>query len=909
MPLVARHRLRYVHASCKRRSAAGSTLPDSPADTYDAFISYSHALDGELAPALQRGLQRFAKPWYRPRALRIFRDEASLSANPGLWSSIERALSSSSYFILLASPQAASSVWVGSEASHWRSTKPIANLLIALTDGELVWDANAGDFDWERTNALPDTLRRAFAEEPRFIDLRWAHADSHLSLSHPRFRDAVADLAAPLHGVPKDVLAGEEVRQHRSTVRLARLAGTTLACFALAALAFGVFAVAQRNEARRQRDLAVARSLVQDAATNLERRMDLAALLSLEAYRINPSAETRSGLIKAVERTQHVDGFLHSGQSLERVAVSEDRARLAAAGSRDVVVWDLMARERTGTTIPVKRARAIALSQDGHVLVAGGPRWLSLWRVDPQPRLERRIQFAGATALAFIDDKRIGVVGPTSVAIYDASRGTRLRRWSVPAGIAAAAFSPDGKAVTVSGVRALTRLDVSGAQPPLRLPTPRAARDIAWSPDGANVAALDIQGDDVTVWTPRTGTRSTRHTTEPLSALAFAPDGGSLALAGKNGQVEIWPVSAPVPSLRLSGPAGAIRDIAFPAGSLLATAGEQGVVVLWDPSASSIHRAPFGAEPISDIDVSDGAQVVAVGKLLTAGTNVWSIEGDELTRRSLPTGAVGSVAIDAAGARVAVAGRGVSLYEPDESRRVLQPARADGLRVPLAFSSDDLVAWGTPGRVRLWDANEGRALPPIRTREAATDLAFGGLGKLLAVATAGGVAVWNVLEREPVHQTVNGRPVNAVAISRSGRLVASASSGQVSVWDAETGRSRFRFPIDLNVTAKLSFSADENTLAAGTSAGELLLIDTGTGQLLAPRLPTPGGPVADVDFGAEGVALVTGTQGGLVTIWDDVLWTDVDAMEARLCAVAGRSLTEDEWREFLPGRPYRTTCP
>ena len=29
---------------------------------YDAFLSYSHAADGKLAPALQRALHRFAKP-------------------------------------------------------------------------------------------------------------------------------------------------------------------------------------------------------------------------------------------------------------------------------------------------------------------------------------------------------------------------------------------------------------------------------------------------------------------------------------------------------------------------------------------------------------------------------------------------------------------------------------------------------------------------------------------------------------------------------------------------------------------------------------------------------------------------------------------------------------------------------
>ena len=47
---------------------------------YDAFISYSHAADGKLAPALENALQRFAKPWYRRRALHLFRDQTSLSA-------------------------------------------------------------------------------------------------------------------------------------------------------------------------------------------------------------------------------------------------------------------------------------------------------------------------------------------------------------------------------------------------------------------------------------------------------------------------------------------------------------------------------------------------------------------------------------------------------------------------------------------------------------------------------------------------------------------------------------------------------------------------------------------------------------------------------------------------------------
>ncbi len=79
---------------------------------YDWFISYGHAADGLLAPALQRGLQRLAKPWNSRRALLIFRDETGLSTNPHPWSSIEDALDGSGWFALPASPEAA-----GSEAS------------------------------------------------------------------------------------------------------------------------------------------------------------------------------------------------------------------------------------------------------------------------------------------------------------------------------------------------------------------------------------------------------------------------------------------------------------------------------------------------------------------------------------------------------------------------------------------------------------------------------------------------------------------------------------------------------------------------------------------------------------------------------------------------------------------------
>ncbi|MGE5635942.1 MAG: toll/interleukin-1 receptor domain-containing protein, partial [Nocardioidaceae bacterium] len=154
----------------------------SPAATaaFDAFISYSHAADSELAKALQSGLHRFAKPWYRLRALRVFRDEANLATDPHLWKSIREALLGARHLILLASPEAARSEWVARELETWTERHGSERLLLVLTGGELAWKAD-GEIDWTGTDALPPASERAFAGVRHFVGTRtpWGDHDPH----------------------------------------------------------------------------------------------------------------------------------------------------------------------------------------------------------------------------------------------------------------------------------------------------------------------------------------------------------------------------------------------------------------------------------------------------------------------------------------------------------------------------------------------------------------------------------------------------------------------------------------------------------------------------------------------------------------------------------------------------------
>lgn len=144
---------------------------------YAGFISYARRTDCELAVALQSALQQFGKPWYRRWALRVFRDDAVLAANPDLWLSLQAALDKSDHLILLASPASALSPWIAREVSYWMEHKDPDSILIAVTASKL-GGAPSGDVSpW--TEVLPRVLadRYSATSPPRYVDFRDVRPD------------------------------------------------------------------------------------------------------------------------------------------------------------------------------------------------------------------------------------------------------------------------------------------------------------------------------------------------------------------------------------------------------------------------------------------------------------------------------------------------------------------------------------------------------------------------------------------------------------------------------------------------------------------------------------------------------------------------------------------------------------
>jgi tetratricopeptide (TPR) repeat protein len=338
---------------------------------YDAFISYSHALDKPVAAALQTAVQRLGKPWYRRRALRVFRDDTSLSATPTLWPSIEHALARSRFLILLASPQSAASQWVGKEVAYWLANKSVDTFLLAVTDGEVVWDDKVSDFVWTAATPLPVALKERFSAEPKWVDLRDFRTSA--PVKSDKFLDLAADLAAAIRGIPKEDLLSQEVRQQRRALTLAWSAVAAL--LVLAGAAGWQWRVAQAQRTKAENALATAAGtadrLVYDLALDLRNRRGMPVDLVLNI--LDRAVAMQSQLANAQETTPELRRLEATAMGELATTLIDQGARTSAksAAERSLTVVENLVKSDPANKV-YQRDLSIAFNKAGDAAVALG---------------------------------------------------------------------------------------------------------------------------------------------------------------------------------------------------------------------------------------------------------------------------------------------------------------------------------------------------------------------------------------------------------------------------------------------------------------------------------------------------------------------------------------------------------
>ncbi|MEV5541499.1 hypothetical protein AB0L13_32100 [Saccharopolyspora shandongensis] len=822
-----------------------------PPGEYDAFMSYSHALDGELAPTLQRELERFAKPWYRMRALRVFRDNASLSANPGLWSSIESALEASRWFVLMASPEAATSPWVAREVAWWLDNRSPDRVLVVVTSGEFAWDEATQDVDRLRSTAVPPTLIGAFREEPRWVNLRWVRAPEQADRADPRMRECVADIAAAIRGIPKDQVIGEHVRRHRSTMRIARAAVTTMAVLLVLALVAAGIAMVQR-------DTAIANQLTTTANQLRDADPSLAAQLDVLSNEMHPTPDGYGNLIKGLD--------LPLGTALP------DEAQWADDWSFHSAVWspDGKLLATAGSNLPG--------DGQGELMPASGGS-VRLWDVDDRARpvlLAPPLPMVSVPSMVWSPDGNTLAAlertpGAVLLRLWDLSDPTRPTALPNPLRIAerpsSAAWSPDGNILVTVEDQSFRLWDVSvPAQPrPLRLVQPpsgfiiESVRSVVRNQNRLILTTVESRADSrlaerVRLWDISDPARPSP-VGEPLaftgsvSSAEWSPDGNVLATV-EDESFQLWDMSDPA------------HPVALPQAPEFTDGIDS---VSWSPNEHVLATAE-GLQ-VRLWDVTDRAHPVLLSRPLPARASdavTWSPDGRTLVTEGPAEG---------------VSTGGVRLWN------IPATVFAAGDATSVQWSSDGktLVTRSRYGQVRLWDVS-GRSLRVPRgqhlTDSEVNSVAWSPNRPFLATGENGIWRLWDVSDPArplPLAERSQGSgATNSMKWSPDGNTLALAESGfegGLQLWDV----SDPAHPVPLAQPAAFTsgfldveWSPDGNALAVGNSkAGTVQLWDVSS-----PDHPVPSGLI-NPNFGIYGMAWSPEGQTLIVNGYDEAHSWDV----------------------------------
>jgi WD40 repeat protein len=263
------------------------------------------------------------------------------------------------------------------------------------------------------------------------------------------------------------------------------------------------------------------------------------------------------------------------------------------------------------------------------VLASAGTDGVKVW--DPQRReLLRIIDTEGqdCSSLAFAPDgERLVVpVGsqPTRIRVWEWATGRLEQEFNGGSMTHTAVFSPDGRTLAAGGHDRGSRRRPRYAVRSWNLATGRQRRPLpghddqvgflAWSPGGELLASGGADGT-VRLWDM--STRECRATFKHRTlvwAVAFSPDGRTLAMTGGR-TIHLWDVATLKRKASLRGHTKAVFGLDFaPGGRTLASAGGDGLVRLWElPAARERAALRWDVGTLHNVAFAPDGMTAAVG--------------------------------------------------------------------------------------------------------------------------------------------------------------------------------------------------------------------------------------------------------------------------------------------------------
>ena len=284
-------------------------------------------------------------------------------------------------------------------------------------------------------------------------------------------------------------------------------------------------------------------------------------------------------------------------------------------------------------------------------------------------------------------------------------------------------------------------------------------------------------------------------------AVAFSPDGGSLATSHSDGSIRIWSLSSGKRVFSLTGHTGTPQSLCYSSdGSRLLSAGADGLVKLWNmATAAEVLCLEGHSQVVYSASFSpDGTKIVTASYDGTA--KVWEVD----TRPRM---------------------------EVLEACRGIANAR---------FSHDGryMLTGGGYGRgmIKLWDARTARLVRQFGEAEQTSGVDFSPDDRHVVSCHVGVVRVWGT-ESGTLLRTLEGHSASAYVISAhyspDGEcLVTASQDGTIRIWHAQSGEELrcFSDGIERGSRFRAVFAPDGRQIITTAFTGVLAWLNADTGE-------------------------------------------------------------------------------